>query len=91
MANSFVFLTDLNLASVLSPLRCDFSAERIQCRYQQKILDIIDRFFESGDKDHLWHSRLLALVERIQRDDGVDGGIFKETISGAVGEKMILI
>ncbi|CAN7092310.1 unnamed protein product [Brassica rapa subsp. narinosa] len=25
MANSFVFLTDLNLASVLSPLRCDFS------------------------------------------------------------------
>ncbi|CAN7017166.1 unnamed protein product [Brassica oleracea var. botrytis] len=25
MANSFVFLADLNLASVLSSLRCDFS------------------------------------------------------------------
>ncbi|CDY28956.1 BnaA02g25200D [Brassica napus] len=59
-------------------------AERIQCRYQQKILDI-------SDKDHLWHSRLLASVERIQRDDGVDGGICKETISGAAGEKRILI
>ncbi|KAG2251202.1 hypothetical protein Bca52824_081338 [Brassica carinata] len=41
---------------------------------------------ESGDRDRLWEFRLLASVERKQRDDGVDGGICKEAIPGAAGE-----
>ncbi|CAF2142705.1 hypothetical protein YC2023_024795 [Brassica napus] len=84
---SMVVLRKLNPShylNLIATISIHPSTERIQCRYQQKILDI-------SDKDHLWHSRLLASVERIQRDDGVDGGICKETISGAAGEKRILI
>ncbi|KAH0939471.1 hypothetical protein HID58_006932 [Brassica napus] len=45
MANSFVFLTDLNLASVLSPLRCDFSGSERHVKNWGELIGIAKRSY----------------------------------------------